>query len=44
MPFLTLKTRLARHTRLAPALVDCRHVAWDGHSLMVISKFDVLRV
>ena len=23
--------------------IDCSHIAWDGHDLVVISKFDVLR-
>ena len=35
------------HTRvdlIRPAALDCRHVAWNGCRLLVIPKFDVLRV
>ena len=41
MPLFKIK---AFHRRTArAALVHCRHVAWDGHDLVVISRFDVIR-
>lgn len=24
------------------AFIDCSHIAWDGHDLVVISKYDVI--
>ncbi len=33
-----------RSILIRPAFVDCRHAAWNGRRIDVISKFDVLRV
>ncbi len=47
MPLLKLSSRLRRSGRrtnhVPPALVTCRHIAWDGHDLVVLSRFDVIR-
>ena len=43
MPLPTL-AKSPRHAACVPAaLVNCRHIAWDGHDLVVISRFDVIR-
>ena len=44
MPLHTLSTCLPHVSPLRPQVVDRRHVSWDGRCLMVIPKFDVLRV
>ena len=43
MPLPTRKTNFFRTARVPAALVHCRHIAWDGHDLVVISRFDVIR-
>ncbi len=47
MPLLKKRPRLRspapRNNRVPAALLDCRNIAWDGHDLVVISKFNVLR-
>ena len=47
MPLLKLNARLrrtaTRNNRVPAALVSCRHIAWDGHDLVVLSRFDVIR-
>ncbi len=44
MPLLKkVKKRSRRAARVPAALVNCRHIAWDGHDLVVISRFDVIR-
>jgi hypothetical protein len=36
--------RVTRVRAVVPVtFIDCAHIAWDGHDLVVISKFDVLR-
>ncbi len=36
-------TRVGRPRACVPAtFIDCSHIAWDGHDLVVISKFDVI--
>lgn len=35
--------RPRRVRTLVPAtFIDCSHIAWDGHDLVVISKYDVI--
>jgi hypothetical protein len=43
MPLPRLKSYSRRAARIPASLRNCRHIAWDGHALVVISKFDVLR-
>ncbi|MHB1206386.1 MAG: hypothetical protein ACYCZX_12520 [Rhodospirillaceae bacterium] len=43
MPLPTRKTNRHPTARVPAALVHCRHIAWDGHDLVVISRFDVIR-
>jgi hypothetical protein len=43
MPLLKPKKRSRRTACVPAALVNCRHIAWDGHDLVVISRFDVIR-
>ena len=48
MPLLKLallkkRSRLRRSAHVPAALLNCRHIAWDGHDLVVVSRFDVLR-
>ncbi len=47
MPLLKLSSRLrrtaTRNNRVPAALLACRHIAWDGHDLVVLSRFDVIR-
>jgi hypothetical protein len=43
MPLANRKSFLRRAARIPASLRNCRHIAWDGHALSVISKFDVLR-
>ncbi len=47
MPLLKLTPRLrrtaTRNNRVPAALLACRHIAWDGHDLVVLSRFDVIR-
>ena len=35
--------RILASASVPAALVLCRHIAWDGHDLVVISRFDVIR-
>jgi len=36
--------RVSRIRACVPAtFIDCAHIAWDGHDLVVISKYDVIR-
>ncbi len=44
MPLLTFTTCPSRVSKNLSAVIDCRHVSWDGRRLLVISKYDVLRV
>ena len=35
--------RVPRSRARVPAtFIECSHIAWDGHDLVVISKFDVI--
>ena len=43
MPLPNCRSRFRRAARIPASLRNCRHIAWDGHALVVISKFDVLR-
>jgi hypothetical protein len=43
MTFPRLTYRLRRTCRRPAALVDFRSLAWDGHELVVLGRFDVLR-
>jgi len=43
MPPVTVEKRPRRAACVPAALVNCRHIAWDGHDLVVISRFDVIR-
>lgn len=47
MPLRQVRSRLRRiaalNVRVPAGLIDCRNVAWDGHDLVVVSRFDVLR-
>jgi len=43
MPPVSLEKRPRRTACVPAALVHCRHIAWDGHDLVVISRFDVIR-
>ena len=37
-------TKVSRVRASVPVtFIDCSHIAWDGHDLVVISKYDVLR-
>ena len=39
----TPMVRPSRVCRSVPAtFIDCSHIAWDGHDLVVISKYDVI--
>jgi len=38
-----LRRPAALTVRVPAALIDCRNIAWDGHDLVVVSRFDVLR-
>ena len=39
----TLAVRASRNRAPVPvAFIDFSHIAWDGHDLVVISKFDVI--
>ena len=41
--FSTDMVRPSRVRRSVPAtFIDCSHIAWDGHDLVVISKYDVI--
>ena len=43
-PKTATPVRVTRVRTAVPAtFIDCSHIAWDGHDLVVISKFDVLR-
>ena len=43
-PKTTTPVRVTRVRASVPAtFIDCSHIAWDGHDLVVISKYDVLR-
>lgn len=54
MPFQTpdlpprrqLRTHMVRPSRVRRTVpvtfIDCSHIAWDGHDLVVISKYDVI--
>ena len=33
-------SRICAH--VPAAFIDCSHIAWDGHDLVVISKYDVI--
>ena len=43
---IVARTPSARPSRLRArvpaAFIDCSHIAWDGHDLVVISKYDVI--
>ena len=45
-PSRAARTPSVRQTRMRArvpaAFIDFRHVAWDGHDLVVISKYDVI--
>jgi hypothetical protein len=43
MPFPRLKDHLRRTNRLIAGFVDVRSQSWDGHELVVLGRFDVLR-
>jgi len=43
MPLPKLDKRPRQAACVPAALVHCRHIAWDGHDLVVISRFDVIR-
>jgi hypothetical protein len=43
MPLQKKKARLRLPAHVPAALLDCRNIAWDGHDLVVISRFNVLR-
>ena len=35
--------RVSRIRACVPVtFIDCSHIAWDGHDLVVISKYDVI--
>ena len=39
----TQMVRPSRVRRSVPAtFIDCSHIAWDGHDLVVISQYDVI--
>jgi hypothetical protein len=43
-PTTQTPVRVTRVRAAVPAaFIDCSHIAWDGHDLVVISKYDVLR-
>jgi hypothetical protein len=43
-PVRVSRAGLSRSRACVPVtFIDCSHIAWDGHDLVVISKFDVLR-
>jgi hypothetical protein len=43
MPFPRLKDYLRRTNRRMAGMVDVRTLAWDGHELVVLGRFDVIR-
>ncbi len=43
LKLLKLKARLRLPAHVPAALLDCRNIAWDGHDLVVITRFNVLR-
>jgi len=43
MPFPRLKNYLRQTNRLTAEFVDFRSLSWDGHELVVLGRFDVLR-
>jgi|GEM_PF-4999982 len=43
MPFPRLKRHLRQTNRLIAGFVDIRSAAWDGHELVVLGRFDVIR-
>ncbi len=40
------RTPMLRSSRVRASVpvtfIDCSHIAWDGHDLVVISKYDVI--
>jgi hypothetical protein len=43
MPLPKYRSPLRRTAHVPAALLSCRHIAWDGHDLVVMSRFDVIR-